>query len=293
MEVESRKLQYSTPQYFRDDTFPLGHRGVRYNLNDDVIDVTDCMEFVCSSNDAARKMKQRMFSKEPTWDVVWSDLLVRRRRIVCTIKSILKVLKASKNERAALLAGKISNLTAIVVSQAEIEEVEVQRVPIRVNPKRELPASAISIDDAAIATAGTAFCPSSVFEGMKQLHEAAQTNEFFKSQFDRALMMQRIHDASFVQESEDACAKRKREADVADAERAHRMIELKHKEQEMQLDRQHKEQERQLDRQHKEQERQAEKRDMLLRDYKQLAELGLKDQADLVMSQFMSEYTSV
>lgn len=66
-------------------------------------------------------MKNKLFTKEPTWDVVWSDATVKRRRSVCKVSSMLKALALCTKPEAALLASKISKLTAIEVSRRDIE----------------------------------------------------------------------------------------------------------------------------------------------------------------------------
>ena len=105
---------------FRDNEFPPDHLGIHYNADECFVDVMDCLLFVCASDGAARGMKKKLFNKEPTWDVVWADSIVKRKRSVCKTSSMLKALGLCTKAEAAMLASKLSKLAAIVVSKDEI-----------------------------------------------------------------------------------------------------------------------------------------------------------------------------
>lgn len=113
-------MPLTTARIFRDDSFPPTHRGIHYNAEECFVDIMDCLTFVCATVGAAYNMKNKLFDKHPVWEVVWNDFAVKRKRVVCKTSSMLKALGMCAKPEAAMLASKLSNLTAIVVSKQDI-----------------------------------------------------------------------------------------------------------------------------------------------------------------------------
>lgn len=107
---------------FKDDTFPPTHSGIRFSKDMSTLDVMDCFMFVAASYGAARVLKTNYMSKIPLVRVVWEGSIPKRKRDTCTTSSMLKVLGLCTKPEAAMLSSKISNLTAIVVTNEQIRE---------------------------------------------------------------------------------------------------------------------------------------------------------------------------
>jgi len=174
-------------------------------LEASAIDVMDCLTFVCATENAAYGMKAKQFKKAPTWNVVWSTILPQRKRTVCSISTMLKVLGLCTKPEAALLSSKISSLTAIVVSKSDIAEYSKDSIAKSVDEvvdtsdmhQQNKPTSVVDVPH------DTPFYPISVVQGMHYHHAVAfgipeKTREFMQNTLSSAESIQLARDANKI-----------------------------------------------------------------------------------------------
>ncbi len=107
----------------RDVDFSDSHGGVRFNIDADVIDLMDILEFVCSTTDAARQMKTRCFSSLAYKKIIWKGSTNKRRRFATPISDTVALLESLKNTECKQIAKKIKNATAVTVAPKDAEDV--------------------------------------------------------------------------------------------------------------------------------------------------------------------------
>jgi hypothetical protein len=104
---------------YRDDSFPSGHV-IRYNLDMSIVDIKDCFSLLFRSDQSALNARNRYIRSEDKHLVVWRDSSPKRALFCTSIKCMVTVLRSMRNEEAHKLATKLSNLSTIVVSEADI-----------------------------------------------------------------------------------------------------------------------------------------------------------------------------
>lgn len=104
---------------FRDHEFPVGHAGIKMNGNKLIVDVMDCLDYICASQSAAFVACGKWFKRESLGYTVWSNATIKRQRKVCDFSIMIKALSAINTVNAHKLAMKLSMLTSIVVSSKD------------------------------------------------------------------------------------------------------------------------------------------------------------------------------
>jgi hypothetical protein len=104
--------------------FPLPYNTIRFSRDMSMVDVMDCLMFVSASHGAARVFKTTHMSSVPTVDVVWEGSFPKRKRVTCTVDSMLKVLAPRSKFEARILFARISSLAANGTQYPVAEEVD-------------------------------------------------------------------------------------------------------------------------------------------------------------------------
>lgn len=104
-----------------DDEFPPSHKGIRFTKDLSNVDVMDVLTFVSSTYGSARVMKATQFAKLPMVPVVWDGSVPKRKRDMCTTRTMLNVLALSTKPEAAVIFQKITRLTSITVTREQVD----------------------------------------------------------------------------------------------------------------------------------------------------------------------------
>jgi hypothetical protein len=105
---------------YKDADFPPTHPGIRLSKDKQLVDVLDCLTFVCSSYGAAKMLKAKLFSRVGVFEYVWAGSKPARKRVTCAVVEMVKALSRCQKPEAAVLSTKLVALTS--VSVAEVEE---------------------------------------------------------------------------------------------------------------------------------------------------------------------------